>query len=709
MAIRTSFTGVFPPWAGRLGFVVLTLAASSTLLRAQLPRSELVAVKAWRGWFRATGHQGPGDLPAFIHALGKVDESYHASFTAEVYLDTYDDMPSTWTGRIVNSMLTSNFDTVLAAKTVTIESNFQAAGPPPLEATDNPPRLVFHVNGHWELHFDNNRVPTTVYQKQTFHPSGYKTNDSQTSMVYVPHNIELPYPSKGLILRGHKKFTLASVTSSGLPPFSHPVEFDVEAYLEPANLQELKLEIDAPNGYETWRPTTTPDQAAGTPLNVTARLVAADGSKPQARVESFTWKLVDTSREPGVALNFPLNASDHEFDLKLHAQGDDVRVSDDKQQVDRAVKADVTTDTVTVLPYDWGAWSTLQVTAKLADGREIIGKLKGANEPDLRLPKRSATSFIGDDWKQQHGAAGSDRSDDDGTPDGDGTKGDGFTLYEEYRGFYVNGQHLTTDPKKKDLFVRLKNAGLALGGVRQFGAMTQIEVHTDLTDTEFLPSRVMNANREAGPHLVDQHGLLVVVRAGQVGYAAARGGPGNPKQVTSIDLPDDWKGASLSYISSTVAHELGHAVNIYHHGDTDIEDVVWKLQGTELFENGQPIRIMDEAGVDLTNRAIAKIGQNPGKQRELYLGKDGGEHSGSDACIMRYDCSVTYQNRNQPIYRVMNFKEVPGATLCRTTDGTGVNAPSHAPAPRYGSASPGRGDCFHQILVSDAVEAPSRR
>jgi len=42
-----------------------------------------------------------------------------------------------------------------------------------------------------------------------------------------------------------------------------------------------------------------------------------------------------------------------------------------------------------------------------------------------------------------------DVTDNESDPVADGHPGDGFSLYEEYRGFIIGGQHVEVDPKKK--------------------------------------------------------------------------------------------------------------------------------------------------------------------------------------------------------------------------------------------------------------------
>jgi len=41
--------------------------------------------------------------------------------------------------------------------------------------------------------------------------------------------------------------------------------------------------------------------------------------------------------------------------------------------------------------------------------------------------------------------------------------------------------------------------------------------------------------------------------------------------------------------------------------------------------------------------------------------------------------------------------------ICRAGTGTGINAASHRPQARYGSAAAGEGNCFAEICPNDAI------
>jgi hypothetical protein len=93
----------------------------------------------------------------------------------------------------------------------------------------------------------------------------------------------------------------------------------------------------------------------------------------------------------------------------------------------------------------------------------------------------------------------------------------------------------------------------------------------------------------------------------------------------------------------------------------------------------------------------------------VTLGVRRGQHSGVEACLMRYDSSWAYVSEDDPSVRYyVQGDEERGNMLCATSAGTGVNDSRREPQSRYGPAGPNRGDCMHQICVSDLFVAPQR-
>ena len=491
---------------------------------------------------------------------------------------------------------------------------------------------------------------------------------------------------------------------------------------EPANLD---LVVEAWD-YDDWLPEGRDDeQTPGRGLGLTARLQASDGGPPPVAAKKFIFELVGVSREPGIALNFPKNpAKRPDFDLRFDQRyAPSLIIAPNGQRAEARFEGVGAESMSTILSsFDWGAYGQLRVTAVLADCRHIVGYLKGQPGRELiPVPKRAADSLIGDAWP--HGAR-PDNEDSDNDPVGDGWAGDGLTLYEEYRGFYENGHHLRTDPAKKDLFIRDKIGGKSKAGIMVFAQGTGLAVHHELTDAEIGDDRQINFNHATGPHVVAQHAVVLVVghKAG-ISQASAVGTPGQVAQVevwACLFHPNSTECAGYAQngahplqgrYAHTVAHELGHAANIKHHGQGDDFRVRWKAGQ----QNGQPAileTVLDPAsGQALGPSHVIRVLGEDGHEFaptdapirngiEVYVAKKGGQHSGDETCFMRYETADAYVSAKNAAVRYFTAGgEVPGLELCATKEGTGVNAPDHMPESRYGPAT--FGNCQGQLRAND--------
>jgi hypothetical protein len=154
-------------------------------------------------------------------------------------------------------------------------------------------------------------------------------------------------------------------------------------------------------------------------------------------------------------------------------------------------------------------------------------------------------------------------------------------------------------------------------------------------------------------------------------------------------------------------------VNVYHHGESD-ETVFWSRDGEgKLYEqateeqNGQvnpigaarEIRAFTEQGQDVTSQV--RVGTR-------NLGRDNGQHSGWENCVMRYDIADSYISQVNANDRYVGVRELAGARTCDTTEGITVNQPGRSPQSRYGPAAAGRGNCLHQLLVNDRINPATR-
>lgn len=344
----------------------------------------------------------------------------------------------------------------------------------------------------------------------------------------------------------------------------------------------------------------------------------------------FRFRLSEVSKEKGYAMNV---GDETDFDLKFsdNQEGyEPAQEMSDGWQVDANASKDYAS--IWITPLDYGAWAKLRAEVNV-DGEWYDCQTEDGKSY-VTVPHDENENWIPDFWEDLYNIKDqSADSDKDAEPKGR-EDGDGFSNYEEYRGFRINSTWQTTDPNKKDLFIHAEG-GLDkyVGG---FENATDLTIHAALREDEYNgnDSRTVNFNRghsTQGP----QKGLYLKVNALDediFGEVTNIGSP-NVVQAVMIDLS---KMSFESTIEETVAHELGHGVNIRHHGDDrregicapDSNDAVW-----------------------------------------------GGLSSGDQPCLMRYDASffTHYIGWNGQCYDYPNTDHIT-LYLCENKTGTGINA-----------------------------------
>lgn len=522
--------------------------------------------------------------------------------------------------------------------------------------------------------------------------------------------------------------------------------------------------------FEQWRPEGNLGDASLpglVPLRVQAVLRPRDGAdpgKPLPDVRRFRFELLDTSREPGVCMNWPPALSfedpeapeeeEDEFDLRFAEDAPGFTVLSPRRQ-----KAGVRPHPVQGVStpaararlecFDFGAHATLRVVAELADGRELLGHFNGPEGEvyQLPIPLRDEGTRIARSWRQLRKVTDGDAADNDDAPVGDGQRGDGFSVYEEYRGFRVDGRHVSPDPTQKDLFVRVLGdlKVVASPGLRLLEQQTRdgdkpgLRLWDQIGALEMGSPRVMNPHRSVHTPRAStesQHGLVLegYTTEGNNAHSVTSFEPGGirrPKSVRQI-LVD----VETANLDQHVAHELLHAIGVEHHG-VDIRFVRWSVDPTpvllpdgssrqffleqrlrQLSATGplvpvgspQRITVRKEGGdrdVDAGSAEAAAI-----VEMVTWVAAQGGEHSGSASCVIRYQGNPPYvpaggpndlrilpeRQRNFPIQFEFNSQGQPFLPLlCRRCQGTRMNPM------RYGHANVG--DCFHQVCVRDSAPA----
>jgi hypothetical protein len=685
---------------------------------------ELLKAEAWEGTF-SFHTQGSGTESAYSRDTSwAYDGRVQGSFVLDKFVD---DAPPTWSGHW-NGTAALHWKAQVEHepdRNCVQDEHVESDGP---VVNKNPRNGDIDLRLHrdsWEIRIWRNLLPSTDVERCVFGDGHVRTERVAITQVIPFDSVNHPYPASGTTLDA--SYTVNSnLTGSMVPPQLQLITWQGEMHVRPQG--DLILEVESP-AYDNWRPSATvaKDGSAGPgmPIEFTATLKHKSGKPAGVVIEWVKWELVDTSREPGIAINYPRlppGGSDG-YDLQFQPLAKQTGEGANLQRITSAV-IENGTDRARIIPFDWGGWSVLKVTAKVRNGPEVVGRYKGSSEDNVRLPKRSADSFIADSWKRDSGAKGADDADDDDSPMGDGQKpdgfnGDGLTLYEEYRGWYEQGAHRSGSPKVKDYFVYNEAGETGRDGERLLRAKSGLAVHELLASEFDRQTRVINRNHAKGPHVVDQHGVWMKYDfANEEGISIANGGPGTPGAISYIGIAPELWDVNTPYHAaqrgSVVAHELLHAVNVKHHGENDPRQVTWSVRHGILIESldtNDPeawvkIRVLEESGNDVTQRWIMFIGE--GGHQLVEIGLPNREHSGVEDCMMRYHIAHIYPKSGhwEDLRYWVEEPQASGVNLCRSSDGVDFNKSDRLPQSRYFSAAQGRGNCASQIRVTDRGTTP---
>lgn len=373
----------------------------------------------------------------------------------------------------------------------------------------------------------------------------------------------------------------------------------------------------------------------------------------------FRFTLFDVSREKGFALN--AGGSGTGLDLRFSSTQPQpmtapVEPPDSNSLVIETNDA-ATSASVTLAAFDYGAWGRLKAEV-IVDGEWYPLDAVGGGS-SITVPLDTNGNRIWDEWERNAGVWGQAASaDQDDEPAGE-NRGDGFSNFEEYRGFMVGYDWVSTSPKHKELFIYDAYAR-GLGYFNASGVMT-----FTIQQTQYDSSRVVNFNRgyaSAGA----QKGLLLTGDCGLDETTAGEVFPdvGTPNQVEKVCI----NGATMRTASSdeeanTIAHELGHAVSVEHHGD---------------FDEGKC---------------------NGGDEGVIALW--GGATSGHRGCVMAYSDASYYRGWDGRCY-AWTFPAEFGDQFCTSKTGTGINSGARRmedghPMPVSGAST--AGNCLHQVRL----------
>ena len=426
-----------------------------------------------------------------------------------------------------------------------------------------------------------------------------------------------PLPASGMILQGSRRYSLSQLDLQDAPVFTiaasgSPIAVEqlkeltgelVLTWSLTPQVEELEVVVQ-PEGYAEWTPEGNlkqPDQRGNT-NRLSARLQKKGGGVPTARATRFDFELLNVSAEPGVCMNFPIVSPSTQPDLKFEfdlnqpedSGGDTVIVTDDVVGV-FADQQGVLTAQAMVSSFDFGAYGEIRVTAYVSGRDPIVGYLKGdpQKRANVPLPKCQPGSHIADIWKERWGVSNlADEADDEDFPEGDEHPGDGYTLYEEYRGFCENRDHVRLIPLRKELFIRNElEDGRVVAEIVKFKTASSLGVHYKLRDDEITPVGLMNGNHGHAYSGHPQSGIVLNLRQEETGYSQAVGAAGaldnsTPGSKLRVEIEPAGPGWGLDLNTgqelyhtflASIAHEIAHCCSVWHHGDCDPDKRVWWL------------------------------------------------------------------------------------------------------------------------------------
>ena len=426
--------------------------------------------------------------------------------------------------------------------------------------------------------------------------------------------------SKTVVAHGH-----ASYSVSPVPGLISRREVDYSVSVGGSSDPDIEVVITPPAGLKDWDPKGGKDEVKPGDTLVFKGEVRQKRGKKQDKDHKVKFQLL-TSAIPGICNNYPRKVpKDPTPDLRILQEGTSPQLKNIR--CEGANEGDYhflyLTEgrfkvgdkfTLAVGSYDYGAYGKLSVESD----PDVPVRIEGYSGTTIKLPRDDNNNHIADAWEEKNlpPSYSNDANSDDDVSYKNKNNGDGFSLYEEYRGFMVKGKHEgkgRTDPSKKDLFIWSNMPEKTRDGIKLFGSTTGIEVH-EINKDEMDDTYVMNFNSSYSK-IADQHAKMIFV-LDQEKYKKAAGKllSGHSGGHTDV-CGNKIKVLNVGEFSSTVVHELGHSVCIEHHGDGNYfgdekKDVAAKLED-EAKQLGIPLD-------------------------KLYVAVQGGENSGDEQCFMRY-------------------------------------------------------------------------
>lgn len=442
---------------------------------------------------------------------------------------------------------------------------------------------------------------------------------------------------------------------------------------------------------------------------------------PESEPVPLRLTLYKVTEEKGTCLNS--QDDETEFDLYVEASDNPLFKQPEKTKDGWVVETrqPQREATLEVRARDFGAWARLKAEGKFGENWYTLD-IEDSDREYTTIPldeRADIENYVADAWEErmQVEAGTAADADMDVTPDSL-YLGDGLSLYEEYRGFEVFGEHRRTDPERKTLLIHVQRGSGLYDYVKAASGPTDLEIHV-IRAHEFggIGDRRVNFNR--GIHsTVEQHGLYVKgqrLADGVLGEAHPPGCLGRSTgcwQEIRVDRSkhrecaesscDDACCDSLNCsggqtinqrkLLDTVVHEMLHGLGVHHHGNSD-----WRKFRVCYHH------ILEEEDGCWTGKLYPEpCAEGDGTPLVTYVARPRGEHSGDQRCVMSYSTADVYRRPGGPWAQEPDSKflldfdnPVPYMDVCGSPAGTLFND-----ADGVGDAA--KGNCAVQIHVTDA-------
>lgn len=529
-------------------------------------------------------------------------------------------------------------------------------------------------------------------------------------------------------------------TPNGPPPQTIPINCPPPDECPIGVLLESRDETFIPeNGNDTW---------------VTAQIYEKQGENwvKSAKTDTLTFDFYNghVSNEKGECLNSGDQTTiDLFFDQKLNPDFN-CGQSEDGHPASATTKNEVNNTKVKLKCEDWGAYSQVEVKGKKSIqlaryGGLVTDKIKNPEDVSKTVPPDEspvaqgwdARNHISDAYEKKEGMSPDAKLDDETNPESNPEKpGDGYSAYEEYRGFRIMGEkdkpspHIRTSWKKKELFdfnpdsIDLSNYETATGIKLYRVTSGQFKFDTEVPESkknvpEEGSSILINFNKGFA-NLVDQHGVSIKYGSlvssiklspeqekqfGTVGTLAKTprlenisGVMGPPKnhsciivdknnigRLFEINKSDFGDLTAEGSIRKYASHEFSHASCLIHHGEF----------GKKPKKDADGFEVYDQNGNQIMTTDFGNEEEKPGS---LVIPK-GGVSSGNWDCLLRYKAwKSSVVKKDDGSYEDVDTRLGAMNSLCTSAAGTGANAGGA----KAGNAT--KGDCRHQLNVSDFWE-----